>query len=166
MRAQVAETASGFWFFSNAGKQLADLHLNYESIKPYRLGWQVAKDSDGKDKPISYRVEKMSLQGKVKADEDAPPYSIYTRLKINDTLTLTDIPPEVFAYRLGNRSALEWVVDQYRVKTDTRSGIVSDPNQYSDDERYIVDLVEKVVRVSLETVAITGRLEEMPFKPA
>ncbi len=72
--------------------------------------------------------------------------------------TLNNIPAEAFEYRLGNRSALDWVVDQYQVSTDKHSGITSDPNRYSDDERYIVDLVERVVRVSIETVAIVKAL--------
>ena len=70
---------------------------------------------------------------------------------------LAGIPPDVFAYRLGNRSAVEWVIDQYRVKTDKRSGIRSDPNRL-DDEEYIVRLVCQVVRVSLETVKIVRGL--------
>ena len=90
-------------------------------------------------------------------------YKTYDTLVVNDTLTLTGIPPEVFDYRLGNRSALEWVVDQYRVKTDKRSGITSDPNQYSDDERYIVDLVEKIVTVSLETVKLVDQITQYPI---
>ena len=63
----------------------------------------------------------------------------------------------MFQYRLGHRSALEWVVDQYRVKTDKRSGIENNPNR-ADDEEYIVDLIRKVISVSLETVGIVERL--------
>jgi len=70
---------------------------------------------------------------------------------------ISDIPPDVFDYRLGNRSALEWVVDQYQVSTDKRSGITSDPNR-EDDPRYIVRLTGQVIRVSLETVAIVRGL--------
>jgi len=55
-----------------------------------------------------------------------------TLLKVNDSLTLGGIPPEVFDYRLGNRSAVDWVIDQYRIKTDKRSGITSDPNRPDD----------------------------------
>ena len=69
------------------------------------------------------------------------------------------IPPEVFEYRLGNRSAIEWVIDQYRVKEDKRSGIRSDPNN-PDDPEYIVRLVGQVVRVSVETVKIVAALPE------
>lgn len=72
---------------------------------------------------------------------------------------LAGIPREVFGYRLGNRSALDWVIDQYRVKTDKRSGITSDPNR-TDDPEYIVRLVGQVVHVSLQTVRIVGGLPE------
>ena len=70
-------------------------------------------------------------------------------------MTLSGIPPETFSYRLGNRSALEWVIDQYQVSEDKRSSIRSDPNR-SDEPEYIVRLVGQVVRVSLETVRIVG----------
>jgi predicted helicase len=79
---------------------------------------------------------------------------------VNDSLTLAGIPKAAFAYRLGNRSALEWVIDQYQVKTDKRSGISSDPNLYSEDERYIVELVGRVVAVSVETAGIVAGLGE------
>jgi predicted helicase len=72
-------------------------------------------------------------------------------------LTLAGIPPETFEYRLGNRSALDWVIDQYQVKTDKRSGIVNDPNR-SDDLQYIVRLIGKVITVSLETMKIVKGL--------
>ena len=80
-----------------------------------------------------------------------------TSLKVNDWLTLEGIPPETFAYRLGNRSALEWVIDQYHVSTDPRSSITSDPNR-ADDPQYIVRLVKQVVTVSVETVRLVGEL--------
>ena len=84
-----------------------------------------------------------------------------TQIKYNDFLTLDGIPAKAFDYRLGNRSALEWVIDQYRVKTDEkRSGIVNDPNR-EDDEEYIVRLIQKVVAVSLETVEIVEGLAEV-----
>ena len=132
--------APDFQAFTSAGKQLARLHLEYETLEPYELQWI---ESD--DVPLSYRVDRMKLS------KDK------TALIVNDSLTLAGIPPDVFAYRLGNRSALEWVIDQYRLKTDKRSGIHSDPNR-PDDEEYIVRLVGQVVRVSLETVEIVRGL--------
>jgi len=87
-----------------------------------------------------------------------------TQLTYNDFLTLSGIPPDVYEYRLGNRSALEWIVDQYRVSTDTRSGIVNDPNR-SDDPEYIVRLIGQVITVSLETVKLVKDLAALSLLP-
>ena len=78
----------------------------------------------------------------------------------NDFLTLTGIPKEVYDYRLGNRSALEWVIDQYQVSTDKRSGITNDPNRPEDSE-YILRLIGQVITVSLETVKIVNALPDI-----
>ena len=95
---------------------------------------------------LSYRVE-----DKMRLAKDR------RSLKINDSLTLGGIPPEAFEYRLGNRSALEWVIDQYQVTEDKHSGIRSDPNR-PDDPEYIVRLAGQVVRVSVETVKLVKSL--------
>ncbi len=78
-------------------------------------------------------------------------------LVYNSFLTLDGIPPAVYAYKLGNRSALGWIVDQYQVSVDTRSGITNDPNN-PDDPQYIVRLIGQVITVSLETVQIVNGL--------
>ena len=78
----------------------------------------------------------------------------------NDHFTLTGIPQEVFDYRLGNRSALEWVIDQYRVQKDEHDNITSDPNR-KDDEEYIVRLIGQVITVSVETMKIVGSLPSL-----
>src|SRR4029077_1172345 len=118
---------SGFWAFATAGKQLTGLHLNYEQLAPYPLQFL---ETEGV--PLTYRIEdKMRLS----KDKSA--------VTVNPSLTLAGIPPETFDYRLGNRSALEWVIDQYQVSTEKRSGIKSDPNR-PDDEQYIVRLVGQV----------------------
>ena len=135
--------APEFWEFVAAGRQLADIHVHYEDQPQYKLNL-----IETPDMPLNWRVEQMKFS---KDSKDK------TQIKYNDFLTLTGIPAEVFRYRLGNRSALEWVVDQYRVKTDKRSGIVNDPNR-ADDETYIVDLIRKVISVSLETVQIVEKL--------
>ncbi len=145
-----------FHAFSQAGKALADLHLNYESADRYPLKWQADRT------PISYRVEKMLPKGKV--DSEHGNYKVFSSLKYNDSLTLHGIPERAFAYRLGNRSALEWIIDQYRVKTDKRSGITHDPNGYSDDEKYILHLIERIITVSLRTVDIVEQLSNLPFR--
>ena len=78
---------------------------------------------------------------------------------VNESLTLAGILQECFQYRLGNRSALDWVIDQYQVSEDKRSGIVSDPNNL-DDQEYIVRLVGKVITVSVETVRLVNELAQ------
>jgi predicted helicase len=75
----------------------------------------------------------------------------------NDFLALTGVPPMVFDYKLGNRSALEWIIDQYKISIDNRSGIVSDPNR-ADDPQYIVRLLDQIVIISLETHQIIDNL--------
>ncbi|MXZ21239.1 MAG: helicase [Caldilineaceae bacterium SB0665_bin_25] len=132
--------APDFRAFAAAGARLADIHAGYEDISPYAL-----KEIETPGQPLSYRVEKMRLS------KDR------TQIRYNDFLTLGGIPAEAFAYRLGNRSALEWVIDQYRVKTDKRSGIVNDPNR-AEDPRYIVNLIGRVIAVSLETVELVAGL--------
>jgi predicted helicase len=90
-----------------------------------------------------------------------------TKIRYNNFLTLCGIPPDVYEYRLGNRSALEWIVDQYRVSTDARSGIFNDPNR-DDDPEYIVRLIGQVITVSLETVKLVrelGMLQLLPQSP-
>ena len=85
-----------------------------------------------------------------------------TQILYNGFITLNDIPPEVYEYRLGNRSALEWVVDQFCVYTDKRSGIVNDPNRPEDPE-YIVRLIGQVVTISVETVDLVRQLAKLPL---
>ncbi|MBI3933598.1 MAG: N-6 DNA methylase [Acidobacteria bacterium] len=133
--------AKDFWGFSKAGKELARLHIEYETRKPYNL-----KFIETPGKPLSYLVE-----DKMRLAKD------HRSLKVNDSLTLSGIPPEAFEYRLGNRSALEWVIDQYQVTEDKKSGIRSDPNR-ADAPEYIVRLIGRVIRVSLETVRIVNSL--------
>ena len=101
-----------FWAFAKAGRRLGEIHIGYEecpSINSHFI--------ENREVPINWRVEKMKLS------KDK------TQLVYNNFLTLDGIPAKAFDYRLGNRSALEWVIDQYRVKTDKRSGIVNDPNR-------------------------------------
>ena len=128
--------ADDFWAFARAGAQLAELHVNYETQPQYPLTF--VEDAT---KQLDFRVERM------KFSKDK------TRLLYNDFLTLEGIPSSAFAYRLGPYSALEWVVNQYRVKSERRSGIVNNPND-AERPRYIVELIGSVITVSLETVEI------------
>ena len=136
-------SAKLFHAFAAAGKKLADLHVNYESAKEFPLQRQ-----ENKDVKLDWRVEAMKLS-KDKAS-----------LFYNDFLTLSGIPAEVYDYRLGNRSALEWVIDQYRVAKDDQGNLTSDPNRL-DNEEYIVRLIGQVITVSLETQKVVNHLPKI-----
>ena len=160
--------ANDFWAFSQAGQQLAELHLNYEQQPEYPL----QKVATHGQRP-HYRIEKMRLT----QEKDAIIY--------NEALTLKNIPQETFKYRLGNRSALEWIIDDqyqvkidghsgskdglewinaYQAKTEKGSGILNDPNR-ADDEQYILRLIGQVITVSLETAKIVDGLPELYSSP-
>ena len=129
-----------FRAFVKAGERLAEIHVHYEKQPEYPL----SKTEKAGEK-LDWRVTKMRLS------KDK------TTLIYNQFLTLSGIPPEVYEYRLGNRSALEWVIDQYQVSTDKRSGITNDPNR-AEDPQYIVRLIGQVITVSLETAKIVRTL--------
>jgi predicted helicase len=133
--------APNFGAFAEAGKELARLHVEYESLDPWPLEFV-----ENKDVPYSERVAKMKLS----PDRQS--------LQVNESLALAGIPAETFEYRLGSRSALEWVIDQYQVRGE------SDPNRES-DPGYIVRLVGQVVRVSVETARIVRMLAALPAEP-
>jgi predicted helicase len=129
-----------FRALAKAGQRLAEIHVHYEQQAEYPL-----TKTEKTGEKLDWRVTKMRLS------KDK------TTLIYNQFLTLSGIPPETYEYRLGNRSALEWVIDQYQVSTDKRSGITNDPNR-SDDPQYILRLIGQVITVSLETVEIVRSL--------
>ncbi|MGW4319491.1 DEAD/DEAH box helicase [Streptomyces sp. NPDC004684] len=141
-----------FRAFAEAGRQLSRLHLGYESAKPFG-GIVITLSNTRPDMPEVelFRVTKMKIP-KTKGVQDR------TRIVYNHHITLENIPEEAYEYQLGARSAIEWIIDRYQVKTDPKSGIVNDPNDWSDDPRYIVDLLRRIVTVSLATIEIVRHL--------
>ena len=150
--------AEDFRAFSEAGRRLAGLHLNYESVEPWG---GIVEDGDSANPG---RTEKMAF-GKCKKDEEHPDGKDMTVLHVAQNLTLRNIPLEAYDYVVNGRSAIGWLMDRYQVRTDKASGIVNDPNDYSDDPRYIVDLVESVVTVSIETMSIVRSLPPLHERP-
>jgi predicted helicase len=133
--------------FVKAGKRLAELHLGYETVEPWPLDGLPDKSAD----PKTLRVEKMRFANK--ADRSS--------IIVNNYITLSGIPEEAYRYQVNGRSAIEWILDRYQVRTDKASGIENDPNTWSDDPRYIVDLVARIVRVSIESVGIIEGLSAL-----
>ena len=135
-----------FWELSRAGRELADIHLNYER-QPAPEGVEVIGGGD-------YRVNKLRLS------KDK------TILTYNDHITIKNIPPRSFDYVVNGRSPLEWIIDRYRIKPDPASGIINNPNDWSlehDNPRYILDLILSLITVSLKTLDIVDSLPIMNF---
>ena len=160
-RIPMAATADDFRAFAAAGRELADLHINYETVEPYPLmesygpGWNP-------DAPNAYRVEKMAYAGLARSPDK-------TSIICNARITLSGIPAEAHEYRLGSRSALDWLIERYRITTDAKSGITNDPNHWAAEHgnpRYIIDLVKRVTAVSVRTAQIVRNLPYMRFDDA
>lgn len=147
--------AKDFWAFSKAGRKLADIHLGYESAKPYPLNEHA--DSLALDEVKLYRVEKMRFGKKDKKVDK-------TVIHYNAHVTLSGIPKEAYTYQVNGKSAIEWIMDRYQISVHKDSGIRNDPNDWSlehNQPRYIIDLLKRVVAVSLETNRIIKELPDM-----
>ncbi len=146
---------SDFWGFSKAGRELAHWHLNYETVDPWPLGENIDQNVPTRMTPKEfYRVEEMKF-GKNGKEKDK------TTILYNSRITLSGIPLEAYEYVVNGKPALEWVMERYAVTVDKNSGIKNDPNSWSEDPRYILDLVKRIVRVSIETVRIVKGLPEL-----
>ena len=140
--------AEDFNAFSDAGRRLGDWHLNYETVEPFPLTEEAKRLVMEQD---DYLVTKMTFGKK----DGKPDKSV---IVYNPHLVLRDIPLEAYAYVVNGKPAIEWIMERYQVTVDKASGIKNDPNQWSDDPRYIVDLLKRVVRVSLESCRIVQGL--------
>lgn len=145
-----------------AGRELMDLHVNYEDVEPWPVTVDVKASADENDRE-TWRVQKMKW-AKKKDPETGKNVNDVTTLVYNKSVTVRDIPAEADEYMLGSRSALAWIIDRYQVKKDKASRIVNDPNDWADEvgnPRYIVDLIAKVTRVAVETLRIVEGIREV-----
>ena len=150
--------AAGFHTYVSVGRELADLHVNYERVEPYPSVQEEASLHAPADPWERYRigVRKMRFPKLGRRDKD------FTRLEYNDYVTLTGIPAEAQGYSISGRSPLEWIIDRYHVKTDKASGIVNDPNDFLREQGRpdaVVDLIKRLVTVSMRTQEL---LETLP----
>ena len=140
-----------FWLFSKAGRELAELHINYETVPPYD-GVTVI----GTEKGL-FNVDKMRFPKKGKKDT----------ILYNGYITISDIPDKAYEYIVNGKSAIEWVMERYQVSTHKESGITNDPNDWAKEvgnPRYILDLLLSVINVSVKTVGIVEGLPELRFE--
>ena len=169
------KTAADFWAFSKAGRKLAELHLNYETVAMYPLTVEIVGRDSSRHvglKPdlqatglqaADYRVEKMKY-GKSGKNKHL------TTLHYNDKITLTGIPLAAYDYIVNGKPALDWVVERQRVMQDPDSGIVNDANDWAietmHNPRYPLELFMRVVTVSLETMKIVNSLPPLEMEIA
>ena len=136
--------------YVEVGKALMDLHLNYEEVPVYE-GVEIV--------PLvnpSYKVTKMRFAKK--RDENGRAVNDLSTIIFNNDITISNIPEKAYEYVVNGRSAIEWIIDQYQVKTDKKSGITDDPNAYSKDEKYIFNLLLRIINVSIQTVDLVNTL--------
>ena len=136
--------------FINVGRKLMDLHLNYEEVPIYDdVEIQLSVQP-------SYKVTKMKFVKK--RDENGKLVNDRSTIIYNNDITISNIPEKAYQYVVNGRSAIEWIMDQYQVKTDKKSGITDDPNDYSTDDKYIFNLLLRIINVSMQTVDLINSL--------
>lgn len=154
-RLPLVNTPDDFMAFSQAGRKLADLHLNYETVEPYK---DVSVKVTGTP---NYEVEKMRFG---KLDSKTADKSV---INYNNQITISNIPLEAYEYVVNGKSAIEWIMERYQITTDTKSGIVNNPNDWSrehNDEKYIFNLLLRIITVSTETMKIVNDLPKLKFE--
>lgn len=171
-----------FWAFSESGRKLADLHLNYEEVERYP---DVQLDS------LNYaqygsRKQNVYDDGLIAAEpspqvlsesENAYDYYAVEQMKFpkkgekgtivyNHWHTIKNIPEKAYEYVVNGKPAIEWIMERYAVTTDKKSGIKNDPNDWSREHnkpRYIFDLLLSVINVSVQTVDLVNELPEVDW---
>jgi len=158
-RIPLTKETADFWAFSNAGRDLAHWHLNYETVDPWPIDEHRATlDYDQWD---LYKVQKMTFARPTVEQKAAGDKWDKTQIIYNSQVTLTNIPLEAYEYVVNGKPAIEWIMERYQVSRDKDSGILNDPNDWCrehDQPRYIVDLIGRIVRVSIETMKIVKGL--------
>ena len=152
-RIPFVDDSTVFWKYVKAGRDLAQLHLHYEDYANEATGVTVNINNAVYD---NFEVTKMRF-----ASKDDKSTIIY-----NPFITLTGIPTEAYEYVVNGRSAIEWIMESYQIKTHKDSGIVNDPNDWAKEHnkpRYILDLLLSVIAVSVKTVEIVKGLPKIEF---
>lgn len=160
-RLPFVENIEDFWAFSKAGRELADLHLNYETIEPYRKCQIIYAPLANKGESINYHVEKMRF-GKIDSKTVDKTIIYY-----NNAITIENIPAEAYEYVVNGKSAIEWIMERYAITTDKKSGIINDPNDWArehNDEKYVFNLLLRIINVSVQTVKIVKKLPKLKFE--
>ncbi|QUS55397.1 DEAD/DEAH box helicase [Pseudovibrio brasiliensis] len=168
-RIPAVSRAEDFWAFSKAGRALGELHVNYESVEPYPVIFKEGslELANITDEEAFFRVEKMKFGKKQAKDEDGKSKKVDDKSTVtyNAHITMTGIPEEAYDYVVNGKPALAWVMERQCVKIDKDSGIVNDANRYAietvGNPRYPLELFQRVITVSLETMKIVNALPKL-----
>lgn len=159
-RIYLVRSFSEFKEFVEKGKLLANLHLNYELSGPSQSSSVEFSLDKPEDEWTLYKVSKMKFsKNKNKTDKST--------IIFNDYLRIVKIPDKAYEYVVNGRSAIEWIMECYQIKTDKKSGIVNDPNDWckeNDNPKYILDLLLSIINVSVQTVDIVDSLPKLNFE--
>lgn len=160
-RLPLVDKAEDFWAFSKAGRELAELHLNYETIEPYSY-CNIKSDAFTNEGDFkTYRVQKMRFG---KKDNKTADKSV---IIYNSAITINGIPEKAYEYVVNGKSAIEWLMERYAITTDSKSGITNDPNDWAKeqgDEKYILNLLLRIINLSLKSVEIIESLPKLNFE--
>ena len=159
-RIPCVKKAEDFWSFSRAGRALADLHINYETVDPYPVEYEQGKLAIQMLNDEDYRVKEMKFaKGKDGEKHDK------TKVIYNSKITMTGIPLEAYEYVVNGKPALEWVMERQAVTTHKDSGIENDANDWAietmGNAKYPLELFQRVITVSLETMKIVKALPRL-----
>lgn len=149
-RIPLVEDVRDFWKFSKAGRQLAELHIEYENVPPYPDVKVTGEDSG------YFKVQKMRFPKKGQKDT----------IIFNSKITVSNIPDKAYEYVVNGKSAIEWIMERYQVTVDKKSQIKNDPNDWAAEvgnPRYILDLLLSIINVSVQTVDIVNQLPKLDF---
>ena len=155
-------TYADFKAIADAGRALAQLHVSYGEVKPYD-GCELVYAKGVNAANMDYRVTKLQygkLKGKSYSQGKDKSIIIY-----NKDLTIKNIPLEAQEFVVASQSALDWVVERYAVTMDKSSRIVNDCNKFSNDPRYILNLILRIITVSLETLKIRQAMPKLEIHP-
>ncbi len=158
-RIPIVERVEDFMDFSQYGKKLADLHLNYETVAPYpEVNVMGDRKLTGDESDYDYFRVIDKMRFKSKQDKSTIIY--------NSSIQVTNIPDKAYQYIVNGKSAIEWIVERYCVSQDAKSLIRNDANDWSREHnkpRYILDLLLSVINVSVQTVDIVNKLPKLKF---
>ena len=165
-RISLVKQEQDFWAFSQAGRDLADLHVNYEEVEPWPSLEISYKEGFNSESPDAFRIEKMRYPKIDDPENPGKKIDDSTTVIYNSNITISGIPESAHKYRIGSQSAVDWIIDRYRIRTHKDSGIVNDPNDWAvehDDPTYILDLLQRIVTVSMKTNEIVAGLPKLKF---